>query len=318
VPDAARVVPLYSRSVTLSSRNRTASTTLRATTPDYVSARNYRILSGRFLSANDLEERARVAVIGQTALNRLFDPDEEALGATIRINGDPFRIVGVLDVKGATPLGDEDDTVMVPYSTASTRLFSLRTARGESRLSVILVQAVDPTRQGALIAQVSDVLRDRHNIPYRGDDDFTVLSEQDLLSAFEQVTNVLTLFLGAIAGVALLVGGIGIMNIMLVTVSERTKEIGLRKAVGARRIHVLTQFLVESVVLSLLGGLTGILMGVGGARAIQQAVPQLDTTVSLSSVLLATGFSLAVGLFFGIYPAMRASALRPIEALRYE
>ena len=318
VPDAGRTVPVYSRGVVLSIGSSTASTTLRATTPEYAAARNYHVLSGRFLTQVDMDERARVVVIGQTVLNRLFEADEEPLGATIRINGFPFRVVGVLDQKGATPLGDEDDTIMVPYPTASSRLFSLRTPRGESRVSVILVQAADPARQNALITQVTEVLRDQHNIPYRGEDDFSVLSEQDLVAAFEEITGVLTLFLGAIAGVALLVGGIGIMNIMLVTVSERTKEIGLRKAVGARRAHVLTQFLVESVVLALIGGVLGIALGAAGAWGIQRAVPQLDTAVSLGSVLLAAGFSIAVGLFFGIYPAMRASALRPIEALRYE
>ncbi len=318
VPGAARVVPVYVRDADLSFGENNTSTTLRATTPDYAVARNYQVLAGRFLLATDLEERARVAVIGQTTLNHLFAPDEEALGATIRINGFPFRVVGILARKGATPFGDEDDTVMVPYTTAASRLFSLRTLRGESRVSLILVQAADPTQQDALIAQIGEVLRDRHNIPYRGEDDFTVLSEQDLVSAFQQVTSVLTLFLGAIAGVALLVGGIGIMNIMLVTVTERTREIGLRKAVGARRSHVLTQFLVEAVVLALLGGVFGILLGWAGAWGIQQAVPDLDTTVSLQSVLLATGFSFVVGLFFGLYPAVRASGLRPIEALRYE
>jgi putative ABC transport system permease protein len=318
VTEAATVVPVLGRGATVRYGDKSTSTTLRATSPDYAAARNYRVLSGRFLSAADLEDRARVAVIGQTTLNRLFERDEDPLGATIRINGYPFRIVGILDTKGATPFGDEDDILMVPYTTAAARLFSVRTPRGESRVSLILVKAQDPTRQEALIAEITDVLRDRHNIPYRGEDDFTVLSEQELLSAFEQVTNVLTLFLGAIAGIALLVGGIGIMNIMLVTVSERTKEIGLRKAVGARRLHVLTQFLVESVVLSLLGGALGLGLGWVGAWGIQQAVPDLDTTVTLSSVLLATGFSVAVGLFFGIYPAFRASALRPIEALRYE
>jgi putative ABC transport system permease protein len=318
VPDAAYVVPVLSRNATLTVGSASSRTSLRATTPDYADARNYRVLSGRFLSSADLEERARVAVIGQTTLNRLFEQDEEALGATVRINGFPFRIIGILEAKGASPFGDEDDVVMLPYTTAVTRLFSVRTTRGESRVSLILVKAVDPARQNALISQVGDVLRDRHGIPYRGDDDFTVLSEQELLAAFQEVTSVLTLFLGAIAGIALLVGGIGIMNIMLVTVTERTKEIGLRKAVGARRFHVLTQFLVESVVLSVLGGGLGIGLGWVGAWAIQRAVPQLDTTVGPDSVLLATGFSVAVGLFFGIYPAFRASALRPIEALRYE
>ena len=318
VPGASRVVPLYSRTADLAFGSSNTSATVRSTTPEYAAARNYQVLAGRFLNETDVDERARVAVIGQTTLNRLFAPDEDPLGATIRINGYPFRVVGILAPKGATPFGDEDDTVMVPYTTAASRLFSLRTLRGESRVSLILVQAADPAQQDDLIAQISEVLRDRHNIPYRGEDDFTVLSEQDLVSAFEQVTSVLTLFLGAIAGIALLVGGIGIMNIMLVTVSERTREIGLRKAVGARRSHVLTQFLVEAVVLALLGGLFGIGLGWAGAWGIQQAVPDLDTTVTWPSILLATGFSFAVGLFFGLYPAVRASALRPIEALRYE
>jgi len=318
VPDAASIVPVLARNATLRYADSTAETTLRATTPDYLAARNYALLSGRFISATDLEERARVAVLGQTTLNHLFAPDEDPLGATIRINGYPFRVIGILAPKGATPFGDEDDVLMVPYTTAAARLFSVRTVRGDSRVSLILVKSADPARQDALITQLTDVLRERHNIPYRGEDDFTVLSEQDLLSAFEQVTDVLTLFLGAIAGIALLVGGIGIMNIMLVTVSERTKEIGLRKAVGARRMHVLMQFLVEAVVLALLGGALGIALGWAGAWGIQQAVPDLDTSVSLRSILLATGFSVAVGLFFGIYPAIRASGLSPIEALRYE
>ncbi len=318
VPDAARVVPLLRRTVMASAGNNSTSAPLRAVTPEYEAARNYQILSGRFLTPADMDERARVVVIGQTTLNHLFAPDEDALGATIRVNGFPFRIVGILDKKGATPFGDEDDTLMVPFTTATSRLFSARTASGQISVSLILVQVGDPARQDALISQITDVLRDRHNIPYRGEDDFTVLSEQDLVSAFQQVTNVLTIFLGAIAGISLLVGGIGIMNIMLVTVTERTKEIGLRKAVGAKRAHVLTQFLVESVVLSLVGGFFGILVGAAGAWGIQKAVPQLDTTVTVDSIALAVGFSVAVGLFFGIYPALRASALRPIEALRYE
>jgi len=318
VPEAALIVPVLSRNATITAGSASTRTSLRATTPGYAEARNYRILTGRFLSAADGEERARVAVIGQTTLNRLFEADEEPLGATIRINGFPFRIVGILDTKGASPFGDEDDTIMVPYTTAVTRLYSVRTLRGETRVSLILAKATDPARQDILINQISEVLRDRHSIAYREEDDFTVLSEQELLAAFEEVTDVLTLFLGAVAGIALLVGGIGIMNIMLVTVTERTKEIGLRKAVGARRWHVLAQFLVESVVLSLLGGGLGIGLGWVGAWAIQRYVPQLDTAVGVDSVLLATGFSVAVGLFFGIYPAFRASALRPIEALRYE
>jgi putative ABC transport system permease protein len=318
VPDAALVAPLLRRSVTASAGSNTTEVALRAVTPDYAAARHYTVLAGRFITLADMDDRARVVVIGQTTLNHLFAPDEDALGATIRINGDPYRIVGILDKKGATPFGDEDDTLIVPFTTATSRLFSLRTAKGQIRITLILVKVADPSQQDAAITQITEVLRDRHNIPYRGEDDFTVLSEQDLVTAFEQVTDVLTIFLGAIAGISLLVGGIGIMNIMLVTVTERTREIGLRKAVGAKRAHVLTQFLVESVVLSLVGGFFGILVGAAGAWGIHRAVKQLDTTVTADSVLLAVGFSAAVGLFFGIYPAIRASALHPIQALRYE
>lgn len=317
VPEAAYIVPVVGRTVLATARDSASNAPVRGTSPDYVSARNYQVLAGRFITEGDMDERARVVVIGQTTLNHLFAPDEEALGATIRLNGTPFRIVGILEKKGASPFGDDDDTIIIPYPTA-VRLFQARTARGEPRVNLILAQAIDPTRQDVLIQQISEVLRDQHGIPYRGDDDFTILSQQDLMSAFEQVTSVLTIFLGAIAGIALVVGGIGIMNIMLVTVSERTKEIGLRKAVGAKRGHVLTQFLIESVVLSLLGGLLGIVVGALGSWGIRQAVPELDTTITLQSVLLATGFSAVVGLFFGLYPAWRASALRPIEALRYE
>ena len=318
VPDALRVVPLIRRTVTAAAGGSSTSTGLRAVSPDYAAARNYSLLTGRFLTQEDLDNRARVAVIGQTTLNHLFAPDEDALGATVRINGYPFGIIGILNKKGATPFGDEDDTLIVPFTTAVSRLIAARTARGEIGVSIILVQAVHPSRQDALITQITDVLRDRHNIPYRGEDDFSVLSEEDLASAFGQVTSVLTLFLGAIAGIALLVGGIGIMNIMLVSITERTKEIGLRKAVGAKRAHVLAQFLIEAVVLALLGGLFGIGVGLAGAWGVHRAVPQLDTAVSLGSILLATGFSAAVGLFFGIYPAARASVLSPMEALRYE
>jgi putative ABC transport system permease protein len=318
VPDALRVLPFISRGVQASHGGNQVSVGLRASTPGYFEARNYKIFAGRFFNADDLEQAGRVAVIGQTTLEKLFSADETALGATIRINGQPFRIIGMYEARGATPFGDEDNALIVPFTTATRLLFTERTSKGEIRVSTIMVQVADPARQDVLITQVQEALREARNIPYRGEDDFTVLSGQDLLSAFERITGVLTIFLGAIASISLLVGGIGIMNIMLVSVTERTKEIGLRKAVGAKRRHVLTQFLLEAVILSLMGGAVGIVIGAAGIFVVARLVPDLAPAVTPQSVLLSTTFSIAVGLFFGIYPAVRASALSPIEALRYE
>jgi putative ABC transport system permease protein len=207
----------------------------------------------------------------------------------------------------------------VPLTTAHDRLFNLRSQRtGQQLVDMILVQAINSQLVEDIVIDTSLALRQAHDITFRDEDDFLILTQQDFLSAFGEVTGVLTLFLGAIAGISLLVGGIGIMNIMLVSVTERTPEIGLRKAVGAKRRDILGQFLTEAVVLSLLGGLAGILVGALGATAVHWFVPDLDTSLSALSVLLAVSFSIGVGLFFGIYPAFRAAALHPIDALRYE
>jgi putative ABC transport system permease protein len=215
--------------------------------------------------------------------------------------------------------GSQDDLVIIPLTTAQERLFNARSQRtGENLVDLILIQAVNSRGVENVIIDASNALRQNHTITFRDEDDFLILTQQDFLSAFGEVTNVLTLFLGAIAGISLLVGGIGIMNIMLVSVTERTREIGLRKAVGAKRRDILGQFLTEAIVMSLLGGFLGILLGYAGATAVHIAVPELDTSVTAGSILLAVGFSAVVGLFFGIYPATRAAALHPIDALRFE
>jgi putative ABC transport system permease protein len=277
---------------------------------------------GSFLDDQDVNSRSRVAVIGSRIAERFFgETATYPVGASIKINNIPFRVIGVLEERGGTggPGGNQDEVVMVPMSTAHERLFPrFHNRKGEPMLSVVYAQVVSEDRMDAASQEISELLRERHDIRFQDEDDFTVINQQDLLSIFGQITNVLTIFLGAIAGISLLVGGIGIMNIMLVSVTERTREIGLRKAVGAKRRDILLQFLIESVVLSLIGGLLGIALGASGAIGISRLQDDLVAIVTPQSIALATGFSAAVGLFFGIYPATRAARLNPIEALRYE
>jgi len=319
-PDVLRVAPLLqgSAKITLPGKDKTVE--LHGVTPDYVLVRDWHPRVGEFITAADEQGKARVLVLGQDTADYFFPDDPDPTGEVLRVNGVPFRVVGVMAKRGGSNFGSEDAVVLIPLNTALSRIIPRRTNKGEPRLSFIYVQAISEDRMNAAIEEASYILRQRHRIIPGEPDDFTVISQSDIIGTFQQITGVLTVFLGAIAGISLLVGGIGIMNIMLVSVTERTREIGLRKAVGARRRDILWQFLTEAVLLSLLGGVMGILLGATGATAISYFLRDdgFSAVITASAVVLATFFSAAVGLFFGIYPAQRAAALNPIDALRYE
>ena len=298
-------------------RSRSIRTSVSGTTPNYTQVRNSAVAYGSFFNSEDFNGNSRVAVLGWSAAEALF-PEEYGVGQAIKIKGISFRVIGVLESKGGNGFSSADDSIFVPLTTFHTKLVQRRAPSGEYIVSVIYAQAVSEDRMDAAMEQITQVLRDRHGIVYASDDDFTVINQKDILSIFGQITGVLTIFLGAIAAISLLVGGIGIMNIMLVSVTERTREIGLRKAVGAKRRDILWQFLIEAMVLSLAGGIVGLLIGTLGSQLVSRLEPALKPVTTLSTILLATGFSAAVGLFFGIYPASRAASLNPIDALRYE
>lgn len=319
VPDAAAVAPVHMGSAELQYAGTVHDTRLSASTPEYDEVRGYEVARGRFIDDNDFSGRSRVAVLGPETVENLFPDDVDPLEAEVKINGINFRVIGVLEERGGGAFGSQDDLVVVPLTAAQDRLVNARSQRsGELLVDIIFLQAINSESVEDVVIDASNALRQTHEIAFRDEDDFLVLTQQDFLSTFSQVTGVITLFLGAIASISLLVGGIGIMNIMLVSVTERTREIGLRKSVGAKRRDILGQFLTEAVVLALLGGAAGITLGALGATGIRLAVPDLQTSITMGAVLLAFGFSAAVGLFFGIYPASRAAAMDPIEALRFE
>jgi len=316
-PSVAAVAPMIQRSATVVYGQHEGSATILGVTPEYSFVRNARVVEGRFIEDGDLTTRSRVCVIGADVADTFF-PDTVALGQTIKIRNVPFRVVGVMERKGSSGFGaSQDSYVYVPLTTAAVRLFGTRTASGDFPLTLINVAAVDKASVDPAIEEVTAILRERHRLTYQ-DNDFSVITQRDIINLAGSIIGILTIFLGAIAGISLLVGGIGIMNIMLVSVTERTREIGIRKAVGAKRRDILWQFLIEAMVLSVLGGLIGIALGMVGASVVTRIEPRIEAVLTPGIVLMATGFSAAVGLFFGIYPAMRAAGLHPIEALRYE
>ena len=318
VPDLLRVAPTYGRPAIVTRGSEEARTTVTGTTPDYTGVRDFYPVAGDFFTEQDVSGAARVAVLGQSVYEQLFPDGRQPVGETIRINNVNFRVIGLMEEKGGSGFNDQDDVVLIPLNTAQRRLFPARRSDGEYRVDQILAQVVSEERQDAAIVEMQLALRGSRDIAFRDEDDFTILSQAELIGALSQITNVLTIFLGIIAGISLLVGGIGIMNIMLVSVTERTREIGLRKAVGAKRRDILWQFLTEAIILAGLGGLIGLLLGAGGAWLISRLSDTLEARLAWNSVVLAIVFSAAVGLFFGIYPATRAARLNPIDALRYE
>jgi putative ABC transport system permease protein len=305
------VVPQMTRSFLVELAAQNAQTTVVGTTPEFPQVENFRVAHGRFFDRGELEGRRRVAVVGSEVLRNLRSTPEEALGETLTIRGVAFEIVGVLAEKGQASWFNPDDQVLVPLSTARFRL------TGDDRLRSITLQVASSDAIPLAITEIERVLRRQHRLREGQDNDFSIRDQTDLRATVEATTRTFSLLLAGIAAVSLAVGGIGIMNIMMVSVTERTREIGVRKALGATRRLILLQFLVEALVLCLLGGLLGIAVGSGAARLMAD-LAGWRTIVAGQSVALAVGVAAAVGLFFGIYPAARAARLDPIEALRWE
>ncbi|NJK80048.1 MAG: FtsX-like permease family protein [Chloroflexaceae bacterium] len=321
VPAVAAVAPAFQRRGLVAYRGTSYDATVVGVTPSYIQVRNAEVARGMFLDEQAVQLRSRVAVLGHGVLQTLF-PESDPIGQRIRIDGVNFRVIGVMTERGGTFASNEDEQIFIPLTTAQDRLFAPEAGTTRKvEVSVVYIQARDDQSIEPAIQQITGLLRQRNNLTYQ-DSNFTIVTQQDLVASFATITGAITIFLGAIAAISLVVGGIGIMNIMLVSVTERTREIGLRKAVGARRGDIRLQFLVEATVLSLLGGLLGIALGYGlaqvGTTLLSSFSENARAEVQVNSILLATLTSILIGIFFGLYPAVRASQLNPIQALRYE
>ena len=311
VPSVSMVTPSVNTRAQLIAGNMNWNTSLQGVSEQYPDIRKWSIDNGAFFTDADVRTAARVIVIGKTLADTLY-PGSDPVGQTIRVSNLPFRVVGVMAAKGQDPQGrDQDDIAFAPYTTVQKKVL------GRDRVQIAYVSAISQDATYTAQSQISDLLRQRHKLTASEPDDFTVRNMTDIAEAANETSKTMTILLACIAGVSLLVGGIGIMNIMLVSVTERTREIGIRMAIGARSSAVRSQFLIESIVLSLTGGTVGIILGIGLSLAIP-AMLGWPTLVSMMAIVGSVIFSAAVGIFFGYYPARKAAALDPIEALRYE
>jgi putative ABC transport system permease protein len=314
--DIASIVPVYQASYTVKFGDESFATSISGVLEDHAQARSFTVADGRFISDGDNKSLSRVAVVGSTVAKDLFGT-LSPVGQTVSINNVKFQVVGVLEEEGAA-IASPDDVIYIPLETGYNKLFGdTANQDGKKTINSILISVASADNMDAVSAQAEYILRRTHELKPGDEIDFNIMNQADTLETLNTVTQTLTIFLGAIAAISLLVGGIGIMNIMLVSVTERTKEIGLRKAVGATKNQILTQFLIETVTLSLLGGFVGILLGVGIALAFSVS-GLINSVITMSSILLAFFFALAIGIFFGLYPAFRAASLHPMVALRYE
>ncbi len=313
-PSVSDVAPVLNGVAQVVYGHQNWSTAVTGTTPSMLNVRDWPLASGRTFTEQDVKSATKVCLLGQTVVDNLFG-DQNPVGQIIRIKSVPFLVIGVLAPKGQSPQGqDQDDTIYIPVTTAQKKLFG---TSFPGMVRVIMVKARTAENLGPAEKQINELLRQRHHIGQKQENDFTVRNLTQIMQAQEQSTKVMTLLLGAIASVSLLVGGIGIMNIMLVSVTERTREIGIRMAIGAKTWDIRLQFIIEALTLSLTGGVIGIIFGVSGSKILAMAAGW-TTVVSPLSVLMAFGFSGLVGIFFGFYPAYKASLLNPIDALRYE
>jgi putative ABC transport system permease protein len=311
-PAVKAVAPVSSTNAQVVLGSGNTSTTITGTTPDYQFIKNVSIATGRFITTADVDSNARVAVLGPTVVTDLMgDANADIIGKNIKINNVPFQVIGVTTATGSTGFMSSDDMITAPVSTVQERFI------GKTTLRSILISASSADDMQTAQDEITVALEQAHKIPSGKPDDFTVQNQADILASMQGVTQTLTMLLGGIAGISLLVGGIGIMNIMLVSVTERTREIGIRKAIGAKSNDILLQFLIEAIVLSVLGGGIGIVLGTAGSGLIGTAL-KMSTSTSLTAVLVAFGFSGGIGIIFGVFPAKKAAAMDPIDALRFE